>query len=80
MYVTVPYNKVVFSVLYFFTSQSEVDFGMALVCVCVYIYIFLWNPSISVQVSLIVSSEEHAVFALTTLTNSLFDIYRSMHC
>jgi len=28
IYVTVPYNKVLFSVLYFFTSQSEVDFGM----------------------------------------------------
>jgi len=31
MYVTVPYNKVLFSILYFLTSQSEVDFGIALV-------------------------------------------------
>ena len=32
MYVTVPYNKILFSILYFFfTSQSEVDFGIALV-------------------------------------------------
>jgi len=31
MYVTVPYNKVLFSTLYFLTSQSEVDFGIALV-------------------------------------------------
>jgi len=32
MYVTVTYNKVLFSVLYFFlTSQSEVDFGMTIV-------------------------------------------------
>ena len=30
MYVTVPYNKVLFSILYFLTSQSEVDFGIAL--------------------------------------------------
>jgi len=28
MYVTVPYNKALFSVLYFFTSQLEVDFGI----------------------------------------------------
>ena len=32
MYVTVPCNKVLFSILYFLTSQSEVDFGIALVC------------------------------------------------
>jgi len=31
MYVTVPYSKVLFSILYFLTSQSEVDFGIALV-------------------------------------------------
>ena len=32
MYVTVPYNKVLLSILYFFlTSQSEVDFGITLV-------------------------------------------------
>jgi len=32
MYVTVPYNKVLFSILYFFfTSQLEVDFGIALI-------------------------------------------------
>jgi len=31
MYVTVPYNKVLFSVLFFLTSQSEVYFGIALV-------------------------------------------------
>jgi len=31
MYVTVPFNKILFSILYFFTSQSEVDFGIALV-------------------------------------------------
>jgi hypothetical protein len=29
MYVTVPYNKVLFSILYFLTGQSEVDFGIA---------------------------------------------------
>jgi hypothetical protein len=28
MYVTVSYNKTLFSVLYFLTSQSEVDFGI----------------------------------------------------
>jgi hypothetical protein len=28
MYVTVPYNKVLFSILYFLTSQSEFDFGI----------------------------------------------------
>jgi hypothetical protein len=40
MYVTVPYNKVLFSILYFLTSQSEVDFGMA--------YVFpVFNPHIS---------------------------------
>jgi hypothetical protein len=34
MYVTVPYNKALFSILYFFlTSQLEVDFGI------VYIYV-----------------------------------------
>jgi thymidylate synthase len=34
MYVTVPFNKVLFSVLYsFITSQSEVDFGIALVVI-----------------------------------------------
>ena len=31
MHVTVPYNKVLSSTLYFLTSQSEVDFGIALV-------------------------------------------------
>jgi hypothetical protein len=31
MYVTVPYKKVLFSILIFFTSQSELDFGIALV-------------------------------------------------
>jgi hypothetical protein len=31
VYVTVPYNKVLFSILFFFTSQSEVDFGIAYV-------------------------------------------------
>ena len=31
MYVTVPYNNVLFSILYILTSQSEVDFGIALV-------------------------------------------------
>jgi hypothetical protein len=31
MYVIVPYNKVLFSVLYFFTCQSELDFGIAYV-------------------------------------------------
>jgi len=31
MYVTVPYNQVLFYI--FFTSQSEVDFGMTLVSV-----------------------------------------------
>jgi hypothetical protein len=31
MYVTVPYNKVLFSLLCFFTNQSEVDFGTAYV-------------------------------------------------
>jgi len=32
IYVTVPYNKVMFSVLFcFLTSQSEIDFGIALV-------------------------------------------------
>jgi len=31
MYVTVPYNKVLFSILCFLTSQSEVDFGIALI-------------------------------------------------
>jgi hypothetical protein len=31
IYVTVPYNEVLFSILYFLTSQSEVDFGIALV-------------------------------------------------
>jgi hypothetical protein len=29
MYVTVPYNKVLFIILYFLTSQSEVDFEIA---------------------------------------------------
>jgi hypothetical protein len=29
MYVTVPYNKVLFSILYFLTIQSEFDFGIA---------------------------------------------------
>ena len=42
MYVTVPYNKVLFSVLYFFTSQSEVDFGMTLVCMYVCMYICMY--------------------------------------
>jgi hypothetical protein len=28
MYVTVPYNKVLFSILYFLTSQLEIDFGI----------------------------------------------------
>jgi hypothetical protein len=32
MYVTVPYNKVLFSILYFLISQSEFDFGIAHVC------------------------------------------------
>ena len=31
MDVTVPYSKVLFSVLYFLTSQSEIEFGIALV-------------------------------------------------
>jgi hypothetical protein len=31
MYVTVPHKKVLFSILIFFTSQSELDFGIALV-------------------------------------------------
>jgi len=32
MCVTVPYNKILLSILYFFlTSQSEADFGIALV-------------------------------------------------
>ena len=31
MYVTVPYNKVLFSICILLTSQSEVDFGIALV-------------------------------------------------
>jgi len=31
MYVPVPYNKIMFFILYFFTVQSEVDFGIALV-------------------------------------------------
>jgi len=31
MNVTVPYNKFLFSVLYFLTSQSEFDFGIDLV-------------------------------------------------
>jgi hypothetical protein len=31
MYVTVPYNTVLFSILYFLTSQSEFDFGIAYV-------------------------------------------------
>jgi hypothetical protein len=31
MYVTVPYNKVLFSIVYCLTSQSEFDFGIALV-------------------------------------------------
>jgi hypothetical protein len=31
MCVTVPYNKVLFSILYFLTSQSEFEFGIALV-------------------------------------------------
>jgi len=31
MYVTVPYNKILFSILYFLISQSEVDFGITLV-------------------------------------------------
>jgi hypothetical protein len=30
-YVTVPYKKVLFSILIFFTSQSELDFEIALV-------------------------------------------------
>jgi len=30
MCVTVSYNKVLFSYVYFLTSQSEVDFGIAL--------------------------------------------------
>jgi hypothetical protein len=36
MYVIVPYNKVLFYVLYFFTSQSEVDFGI--------VYVFIAMP------------------------------------
>jgi hypothetical protein len=31
MYVTLPYNKVLFSLLYFLFRQPEVDFGIALV-------------------------------------------------
>jgi len=32
MYVTLPYNKILFSILYFFfTSQLEVDFGIVLI-------------------------------------------------
>jgi hypothetical protein len=31
MYITVPYNKVLFSVLYLLISQSEFDCGIALV-------------------------------------------------
>jgi len=31
MYLTVPYNKILFSILYFLSSQSEFDFGIALV-------------------------------------------------
>jgi len=37
MYVTVPYNKVLFSILYFLTSQSEVDFGIALIFAAVHL-------------------------------------------
>jgi hypothetical protein len=29
MYVTVPYNKVLSSILYCLTNQSEIDFGIA---------------------------------------------------
>jgi len=31
VYVTVPYNIVLFPILYFLTSQLEVDFGIVLV-------------------------------------------------
>jgi len=41
MYVTVPYNEVLFSILYFFTCPSEVDFGIA------YVQTALRTPTIS---------------------------------
>jgi len=53
-------------------SQNQLQNG-TLATIYIYIYI-LWNSSRSVRVSLNVSPEEHAVFALTSLTDSLFDI------
>jgi hypothetical protein len=43
MYVTVPYNKVLFSFFIFLTSQSEVDFGIALVLPWLNLFIYITN-------------------------------------